>query len=58
MEQTKATIVAMAAAAVAEEMQEDVRNLRVISFRKIPRSSLEQYIIDYGISYKKYQLEV
>ena len=49
-------IVAMAVAAIAEETQEDVKNLRVVSFREIKKSSLEQYIADHGIQYKKYQL--
>ena len=49
-------IVAMAVAAIAEEEGEDVAALRVISFREIPKSSLERYIADRGIAYKKYQL--
>ena len=50
------TIVAMAVAAVAEEMNEKVSNLRVVSFREVHKSSLEQYIADHQIAYKKYQL--
>ena len=50
------TIVAMAVAAVAEEMNEEVSNLRVVSFREVHKSSLEQYIADRHIAYKKYQL--
>ena len=49
-------IVAMAAAAIAEELQEDVTRLRVVSFREVYPSSLEQYIADRGIEYRKYQL--
>lgn len=49
-------IVAMAVAAAAEEMQEDISNLRVVSFKEVHKSSLEQYIADHNISYKKYQL--
>ena len=49
-------IVAMAVAAIAEETQEDVKSLRVVSFREIKKSSLEQYIADYHIQYVKYLL--
>ena len=56
MDITKEEILAMAVAAVAEEEGEDVSRLRVVSFREIQRSSLEQYIADHGIEYKKYQL--
>lgn len=56
MDITKEEILAMAVAAVAEEEGEDVSRLRVVSFREIQRSSLEQYITDHGIEYKKYQL--
>ncbi len=53
---TDEQIIAMAVAAIAEELGEDVTKLRVISFREVPRSSLEQYIADHNIVYKKYQL--
>ncbi len=56
MDISKEQIVAMAVAAIAEETQEDIKNLRVVSFREIKKSSLEQYIADHGIQYKKYQL--
>ena len=56
MDISKEQIVAMAVAAIAEETQEDVKSLRVVSFREIKKSSLEQYIADHGIQYKKYQL--
>ena len=56
MEISKEQIVAMAVAAIAEELQEEVTHIRVLSFREIHRSSLEQFIADHGISYKKYQL--
>lgn len=49
-------IIAMSVAAVAEETQEDISALRVVSFREIHRSSLEQYIADHQIKYKKYKL--
>ena len=49
-------IVAMAVAAIAEEEQEDISCLRVVSFREVPSSSLEQYIMEHNIQYKKYEL--
>ena len=49
-------IIAMAVAAIAEEWETDTSSLRVVSFREIPRSSLEQYIADHGIQYRKYRL--
>lgn len=56
MELSREQIVAMAVAAVAEETGESVSALRVKSFREIHKSSLEQYIEDHHIQYKKYQL--
>lgn len=49
-------IVAMSIAAAAEELQEEVSRLRVVSFREIRRSSLEQYIADHQLPYRKYKL--
>ena len=49
-------IAVMAVAAVAEELQTDASNIRIVSFREAPRSALEQYVAERGISYKKYQL--
>lgn len=56
MEISVEQIVAMAVAAIAEETQEEIQNLRVVSFREIRKSSLAQYIADHHITYKKYQL--
>lgn len=56
MENEMEKIAAMAVAAVAEELGEDISALRIVSFREIRKSSLEQYIADHGIHYKKYQL--
>ena len=56
MEYTEEQIVAMAIAAIAEETQEDVSALRVLSFRELKKSSLEQYIADHQLVYHKYQL--
>ena len=52
----KEQIVAMAVAAIAEESQTDASAIRVLSFREIKKSALEQYISDRQIQYKKYQL--
>ena len=56
MDLSEQQIVAMAVAAIAEEMGEDVASLRVVSFREVHKNSLEQYIADHQIQYKKYQL--
>ena len=56
MELTMEQIAAMAIASIAEEMQEDVKQLRIVSFREVNQSSLEQYIADNQVQYKKYQL--
>ena len=50
-------IVAMAVAAIAEESGTDPKHVVVRSFKEVKKSSLEQYIADNQISYKKYQLE-
>ncbi len=52
----KEQIVAMAVAAIAEETQTDASAIRVVSFREVPKSALEQYISDRQIEYRKYQL--
>ena len=58
MELMREMIISMAVAAIAEETKEEFKNLRVVSFREVPRNSLEQYIIEHQIQYKKYQLPV
>ena len=50
-------VLAMAVAAVAEEAQVQPDHVIVRSFKEIQKSSLEKYIEDHQISYKKYQLE-
>ncbi len=50
-------ILAMAVAAVAEEWGTPPERVRVISFKEVQKSSLEQYIEDHQITYRKYQLE-
>ena len=50
-------VLAMAVAAVVEETGVDTKRVVVRSFREIQKSSLEQYIEDHRIPYRKYQLE-
>lgn len=52
----KNKIVAMAIAAIAEELKVDIQKIRVLSFEEIERSGLEKYIEINSIPYKKYQL--
>lgn len=57
MEMTNDRIVAMAVAAIAEELQQDISRIRVVSFREITKKSvLKQYLEANGIEYKKYQI--
>ena len=56
MQIAKEKIVAMAVAAVAEELREDVSRLRVVSFREVRRSRLERYLSENKIQYRKYKL--
>ena len=49
-------IAAMAIACIAEQTGTDIKHLRVVSFREVPKSSLEDYIAKNNITYKKYQL--
>ena len=50
-------VLAMAVACIAEEEQSDVSAYRVVSFSEIQKSSLEEYIKNKQIAYRKYQLE-
>lgn len=50
-------LVAMAVAAVAEEMGSDADRIRVNSFVRVHESELERYVDERGIQYRKYQLE-
>ncbi|WP_185752305.1 hypothetical protein [Butyrivibrio sp. AE2032] len=50
-------VLAMAVACVAEESGVDPKHVVVRSFREVPKSSLEQYIEENHINYRKYQLE-
>lgn len=50
-------ILAMAVAAVAEETGTELKHVKILSFKEVQKSSLEQYIEKNHISYHKYQLE-
>ena len=50
-------VLAMAVAAVAEENGIESKHVVVRSLKEIQKSSLEKYIEDNHIAYKKYQLE-
>ena len=56
MELEKEQVIAMAVAVIAEDQQEDLSRIRVVSFREVQKSSLEQFVEDHHILYKKYQL--
>ncbi len=56
MELNQEQIVAMAVASIAEEEATRIEAIKVVSFREIHKSSLEQFISDHNIQYKKYQL--
>lgn len=49
-------IAAMAVAAIAEETGRNICNLCVVSFKKIEKSSLTEYLETNHIPFKKYQL--
>ena len=50
-------LVAMAVAAVAENMRQDIRRIRVVSFREVFPSPLENYLAERKISFKRYELK-
>ena len=49
-------LIAMAAAAVAEETGQDVKTLRVVSFREVQPSPLRQYLAERGIEWHRFEL--
>ena len=53
----KEKVLAMAVAVIAEEKGVETKRVVVHSFKEIQKSSLEQFIEDNHIAYKKYQLE-
>ena len=50
-------LVAMAVAAVAEDMQTDAKRIRVVSFHEVFPSPLERYLAERKISFKRYELK-
>lgn len=50
-------VLAMAVAAVAEENGVEPKRVTVLSFKEVQKSSLEKFIEDNKITYKKYHLE-
>ena len=52
----KDQIVAMAVAAIAEQLETGIHRIRVLSFKEVEKSSLERYIEEKAIRYQKYQL--
>ncbi|MBR4415221.1 MAG: hypothetical protein IKS67_00530 [Victivallales bacterium] len=50
-------LVAMAVAAVAEDLRQDVKRIRVVSFREVFPSPLENYLAERKISFKRYELK-
>ena len=49
-------IIAMAIAALAEELNADIKRIRVKSFNEVQKSSLEKYIEENHIRYSKFIL--
>ena len=56
MELTQEMILAASIAAIAEETGTDAGKLRVLSFSEVQKSSLEEYVAEHNIIFKKYQL--
>ena len=50
-------LVAMAVAAVAEDLRQDVKRIRVVGFREVFPSPLENYLAERRISFKRYELK-
>ncbi len=50
-------VVAMAVAAVAEDLRQDIKRIRVVSFREVFPSPLENYLAEKKISFKRYELK-
>lgn len=49
-------VIAMAVAAIAEEIGIDAKSVIIHSFNEIQKSSLEKYIDEHHLAYHKYQL--
>ena len=56
MEISKEQIVAMAVAAIAEELGEEITRIRVLSFREIHKGGAERFAAEHHIPYQKYRL--
>lgn len=52
----KDEVIAMAVAAIAEELRTDIKRIKVKGFKEVEKSNLEKYIEEKNIPYKKYQL--
>lgn len=52
----KDEVIAMAVAAIAEELKTDIKRIKVKSFKEVEKSNLEKYIEEKSIQYIKYQL--
>lgn len=52
----KDEVIAMAVAAIAEELKIDIKRIRVKSFKEVEKSNLEKYIEEKSIQYRKFQL--
>ncbi len=47
---------AMALAAVADDLDTDPENLRVVRFREVPEGALETYLREHNVVFRRYQL--
>ena len=54
----KEQIIAMAVAAVTEELKINTKRIRVLSFKEVEKSSLEKFIEEKAIHFEKYQLKL
>ena len=50
-------LVAMAVAAVAEELRTDVTRIRVVNFHEVFPRSLDRYLAERKISFRRYELK-
>ena len=52
----KEEIVAMAVAAIAEELKTEIHRIRIISFKEVEKSNLEKFLEEKSIHFEKYHL--
>ena len=50
-------LVAMAVAAVAEDMRTDVKRIRVVNFHEVLPGPLDRYLAERRISFRRYELK-